>query len=93
MGRAKALAFISRMFDVAQAGAVVWDEVELIRRFIGACSRTGSDETRSGYRQELRHLSQWRDVHHPPLELRLMDPSIVVSNPAESSSLNWADLS
>jgi site-specific recombinase XerD len=76
MDRAEALAFISRMFDAAQAGAVVWDEVELIRRFIGACSRTGSEETRSGYRRELRHLCQWRDVHHPALELRLLDPSI-----------------
>jgi len=31
------MAFISRMFNAAQAGPVVWDVAELDLRFIGAC--------------------------------------------------------
>ena len=70
------MAFISRMFDAVQAGATVWDEPELIRRFISSCSRSGSEETRSGYARELRHLCQWRDQAHPDIPLRLLDPAI-----------------
>jgi site-specific recombinase XerD len=76
MDRAEAMAFISRMFDAAQAGAVVWDEPELIRRFISGCSRSGSEETRSGYSRELQRLCGWRDLRHPGLPLRLLDPAI-----------------
>jgi site-specific recombinase XerD len=77
MDRAEAMAFISRMFDAAQVGSVVWDDEELIRRFLSACSRTGSAETRSGYAREIRHLLSWRDQLHPGLPLRLLDPAIV----------------
>jgi site-specific recombinase XerD len=76
MDRAEALAFISRMFDAAQAGALVWDDEELQRRFLSACSRTGSQETRSGYARELSRLIAWRDQHHPGKPLRLLDPAL-----------------
>ena len=45
MDLAEALAFVSRMFDAAAAGAAVWCDAELVRRFLAACSRTGSIET------------------------------------------------
>jgi site-specific recombinase XerD len=76
MDRAEALAFVSRMFDAAAAGAAVWCDVELVRRFLAACSRTGSTETRSGYQRELRHLIEWRDLHHAGVPLRLLDPAV-----------------
>jgi site-specific recombinase XerD len=76
MDRAEAIAFVSRMFDAAQAGAVVWNDAELVRRFLAACSRTGSDETRRGYQREIRRLVEWRDQHHAGLPLRLLDPAI-----------------
>jgi len=76
MDRAAALAFVSRMFDAAAAGAVLWDEAELVRRFINACSRTGSDETRRAYRREIEQLMAWRDRHHPNLPLQKLDPAI-----------------
>jgi site-specific recombinase XerD len=76
MPRDEALAYISRLYDAAEAGAVAWDESELLRRFLAGCSRTGSEETRSGYARELRHLLVWRDQHHPGLALRQLDPAI-----------------
>jgi integrase len=76
MDRADAIAFVSRMFDAAEAGAGVWCDTELVRRFLAACSRTGSSETRSGYRREIRHLLDWRDRHHAGVPLRLLDPAI-----------------
>lgn len=76
MDRAEALAFISRMFDAAEAGATLWSEAELLRRFLSCCSRTGSAETRSGYARELRHLCAWRDQHCPMQELRQLDPTL-----------------
>ena len=76
MDRVEAMAFVSRMFDAAQAGALVWDDDALIRRFLSACSRTGSAETRSGYAREIRHLCSWLDQFHPGLPLRLLDPAL-----------------
>lgn len=76
MDRTDALAFVSRMFDAAVAGADVWSDSELIKRFLVACSRTGSAETKGGYQREIRHLIQWRDYHHSDLPLRLLDPSL-----------------
>ena len=76
MDRADALAFVMRVFDAAQAGAAVWDDDELVRRFLTACSRSGSDETRRAYSRELQSLMVWRDRHHPGLPLRLLDPAI-----------------
>ena len=76
MDRAEALAFVSRMFDAAAAGAAVWCDAELVRRFLAACSRTGSTETRSGYQRELRHLIEWRDLRHAGVPLRLLDPAV-----------------
>jgi site-specific recombinase XerD len=76
MDRNDAMAFVSRMFDAAAAGADVWDDAELVRRFLAACSRTGSAETRAGYQREIRHLVEWRDQHHGEVPLRLLDPAV-----------------
>lgn len=76
MDRAEAIAFVSRMFDAASAGAVAWCDDELVRRFLTACSRSGSDETRRAYQRDLRFLRDWLDRRHPGLPLRLLDPSV-----------------
>ena len=49
MDRATALAYVSRLFDAAAAGDVLWGDDEIIERFLAQCSRTGSQETREGY--------------------------------------------
>ena len=54
MDKAEALAFVRRMFDTAAAGAVLWGDALLIKRFLSQCSRTGSSETVRGYRREIR---------------------------------------
>ena len=54
MDKAEALAFVSRMFDTAAAGAVLWGDALLIKRFLTQCSRSGSAETVRGYKRELR---------------------------------------
>lgn len=77
MDRAEALAYISRMFDAAEAGVVLWDDLELIRRWLAGCSRTGSVETKQGYAREVRHFLAWRDQHHPHLALRQLDPALL----------------
>ena len=76
MDKAEALAYVSRLFDAAQAGAVLWGDALLIKRFISQCSRTGSQETRDGYRREVRRFMRWRDRNHPDLHLREIDPSL-----------------
>jgi site-specific recombinase XerD len=76
MDRAEALAYLSRVFDAAEAGATVWDDEELLRRFLSSCSRTGSAETKRGYARELRHLCQWRDRYCLGLPLRQLDPAL-----------------
>jgi hypothetical protein len=55
MDKAEALAFVSRLFDAAEAGAVLWGDQLLVTRFLTQCSRTGSKETQDGYCRELRH--------------------------------------
>ena len=50
MDKAEALAYVSRLFDAAQAGAAVWGDALLIKRFITQCSRTDSEATRAAYR-------------------------------------------
>ena len=42
MDKAEALAYVSRLFDAAQAGAVLWGDTLLLKRFLEQCSRTGS---------------------------------------------------
>ena len=76
MDRAEALAFVSRLFDSAQAGAHIWGDALLVKRFLTQCSRTGSQETRDGYRREVRRFMRWRDRNHPDLHLREIDPSL-----------------
>ena len=76
MDRAEALAFVSRLYDSAQAGARIWSDALLIKRFLTQCSRTGSQETRDGYRREVRRFMRWRDRNHPDLRLREIDPSL-----------------
>ena len=70
MDRAEALAFVSRLYDSAQAGAHIWGDALLVKRFLTQCSRTGSQETRDGYRREIREFTRWRDRNHPHLHLR-----------------------
>tara|TARA_Y200000002_G_scaffold121279_1_gene99511 strand:- start:443 stop:1399 length:957 start_codon:yes stop_codon:yes gene_type:complete len=77
MDKAEALAYVSRLFDAAQAGAVLWGDKLLLKRYLAQCSRTGSAETQAGYRRELRHFTRWRDQHHPHLHLRELDPALV----------------
>mgnify|MGYP001173664758 CR=1 FL=1 len=60
MDKAEALAWISRAFDSAAAGDVVWDDAQLIERFLAQCSRTNSEETRKGYGRELDAFRAWR---------------------------------
>ena len=76
MDKAEALAFVSRLFDAAEAGAVLWGDELLLKRFLTQCSRTGSQETRDGYRRELMHYLRWRDQHHPHLHLREIAPAM-----------------
>ncbi|MEJ6584252.1 MAG: integrase, partial [Synechococcus sp. ChBW.bin.23] len=61
MDKAEALAYVSRLFDAAEAGAVLWGDALLIKRFISQCSRTGSKATQDGYRFEIREFTRWRD--------------------------------
>ena len=77
MDKAEALAYVSRLFDAAEAGAVLWGDALLIKRFISQCSRTGSKATQDGYRFEIREFTGWRDQHHPHLHLRELDPALV----------------
>ena len=77
LDKAEALAYVSRLFDAAQAGAVLWGDKLLLKRFLEQCSRTGSKETQDGYRRELRHFVCWRDQNHPHLHLRELDPALV----------------
>lgn len=75
MDKAEALAYVSRLFDAAEAGAVLWGDALLIKRFIAQCSRTGSKATQDGYRFEIREFTRWRDRHHPHLHLREINPA------------------
>jgi len=77
LDKAEALAYVSRLFDAAHAGAVFWEDKLLLKRFLDQCSRTGSQETKDGYRRELRHFTGWRDQHHPHLHLRELDPALI----------------
>ena len=75
MDKAEALAFVSRMFDTAAAGAVLWGDALLMKRFLSQCSRSGSAETVRGYKREIREFTRWRDRHHPLLNLREINPA------------------
>ena len=77
LDKAEALAYVSRLFDAAQASALLWGDKLLLKRFLEQCSRTGSQETKDGYRRELRHFTRWRDQNHPHLHLRELDPALV----------------
>ena len=63
------------LFDAAQAGAAVWGDALLIRRFISKCSRTGSKATQDGYRFEVKEFCSWRQRNHPYLHLREINPA------------------
>ena len=77
MDKAEALAYVSRLFDAAQAGAAVWGDALLIKRFISQCSRTGSKATQDGYRFEIREFTRWRERNHPHLHLREINPCVL----------------
>ncbi len=53
MDKAEALAYVGCLFDVAQAGAVLWGDKLLLKRYLAQFSRTGSKEIQDGYRREL----------------------------------------
>ena len=91
MDKAEALAFVSRLFDAAEAGAVLWGDELLLKRFLEQCSRTGSQETIDGYARELRHFVRWRDQHHPHLHLRELDPSLVDDWVSSLREMVWAE--
>jgi len=74
LDREAALAWVSRMFDAHAAGHKPWDDSELIDRWLAQCSRTGSQETVSAYRREIRHLQTWLEGNHPGAPLRMLDP-------------------
>jgi len=80
MDKADALAFVSRMFDSAAAGDSLWSDDELIDRFLAQCSRTGSQETRDGYRREIHAFTLWRwgramsKQQGDPKPLRMVSP-------------------
>ena len=76
MDKAEALAWLSRLFDAAAAGAVIWGDPLLVQRFLTQCSRTGSEETIRGYKREIKVFSSWRDQNHPHLHLREIDPGL-----------------
>ena len=76
MDKAEALAWVARLFDSAAAGAVIWSDPLLVKRFLTQCSRTGSEETIRGYRREIRVFTAWRDQNHPHLHLREIDPGL-----------------
>ena len=57
LDKAEVLAYVSRLFDAAHAGAVLWGDKLLLKRFLDQCSRTGSQETKDGYRRELCHFT------------------------------------
>ena len=75
MDKAEALAYVSRHFDAAQAGGILWGDALLIKRFITQCSRTGSKATQDGYRHEIREFTRWRDRNHSHLHLREINPA------------------
>lgn len=70
-----ALAFVARLFDAADAGVAIWSDELLIDRFLLQCSRSGSQETVSGYAREIRVFCEWRDRAHPHLALRQLHPA------------------
>lgn len=75
MDKAEALAYVSRLFDAAEVGAVLWGDALLIKRFISQCSRTGSKATQDGYRFEIREFTRWGEFNHPNLHLREINPA------------------
>ena len=74
MGRTEALAFVNRLFDAHEAGATLWDDAELIARFLNQCSPSNSDETRRAYARDLAELARWMELNHPGLSLRQFGP-------------------
>ena len=74
MDKADALAWVSRMFDAANAGDVVWGDNEIVDRFLQQCSRTGSEETKAGYRRDLNAFRQWLWLQDPERMLHAVTP-------------------
>jgi site-specific recombinase XerD len=60
MPRADAMEWLSRVYDSMDAGDVVWDDTQLVERFLAQCSRTNSPETKAGYERELHAFQSWR---------------------------------
>jgi site-specific recombinase XerD len=76
MSREDFVAQMMRVWDARQTGLPAWDDDDLIERFLGQCSRSGSTETVSAYSREIRrHLLPWIAQHHPGLTLRQLSPA------------------
>jgi site-specific recombinase XerD len=72
--RHQARQWFENLLDAAAAGHEIWSDTELTDRFLQQCSRTGSTETRDGYRRELQHLASWLEANCPGVPLRLLTP-------------------
>ena len=72
--KANALAFVSRMFDAANAGDHVWTDDKIVECFLQRCSRTGSRETRDGYARELDVFRSWLQAEGHTAGLSLVHP-------------------
>ena len=77
MDKAEALAYVSRLFDAAQAGAVLWGDAPADQAVPDPVQphRQSAKETQDGYRREIRRVLRWRDRNHPHLHLREIDPA------------------
>lgn len=85
--REEAIAWLSRLFDAAEAGHQPWSDEETIDRWLAQCSRSGSSETVSAYKREISHLRAWLDRNYPGTPLRLFDPTMAENFVADLRAL------
>jgi site-specific recombinase XerD len=76
MPREEALAWLSRLYDNAEAGHVPPSDDELLEAWLPVCSRSGSAETVAAYSRILRKFRAWLSVTYPAASLRQVDPIV-----------------
>jgi integrase/recombinase XerD len=76
MPREEALAWLSRLYDNAEAGHVPPSDDELLAAWLPVCSRSGSAETVAAYSRILRKFRAWLSVTYPAASLRQVDPIV-----------------
>jgi site-specific recombinase XerD len=59
------LSALARAITALVAGRSPWSDSELTDQFLAVCSRSGSDETKAGYRRDLGTFAAWLEVQHP----------------------------